>query len=67
MCVSVPTNRLSTQNSGNLTLINAYLYVFGPTHEGALTTRLLIFQVICSCVALAIRYNGAYLLYDEAL
>ncbi|XP_055346741.1 UDP-N-acetylglucosamine--dolichyl-phosphate N-acetylglucosaminephosphotransferase-like [Paramacrobiotus metropolitanus] len=48
----------------NFTLINLALLVFGPTHERTLTKRLLILQIVCSCLALCIRYPGASLFYD---
>eukprot|EP00035_Acanthoeca_spectabilis_P036934 m.42696 g.42696 ORF g.42696 m.42696 type:complete len:420 (+) comp8351_c0_seq2:2426-3685(+) len=49
----------------NYTIINLFLRMLGPTNEGALCTRILMFQVACSCVAFAIRYYLAQLLYDS--
>ncbi|XP_042243371.1 UDP-N-acetylglucosamine--dolichyl-phosphate N-acetylglucosaminephosphotransferase-like [Homarus americanus] len=40
----------------NLTLINLTLLKLGPQHEGTLTTRLLMLQVLCSGLAFFIRY-----------
>jgi UDP-N-acetylglucosamine--dolichyl-phosphate N-acetylglucosaminephosphotransferase len=51
-------------NSRNYTVINLYLYIFGPTHEGALTRNLIVFQVLCSGIAFFTRYYLSTLLYD---
>merc|ERR1719259_337168 len=51
----------------NLTIINLALKVCGPMHEQTLTTSLLVLQVVCSCVAFAIRYPMALLLFGEVV
>ncbi|GAB6027454.1 hypothetical protein CHUAL_001714 [Chamberlinius hualienensis] len=48
----------------NMTLINFILLFTGPTHERRLTTYLMVFQVMCTCVALIIRYPLAKIFYD---
>eukprot|EP01135_Chromosphaera_perkinsii_P001979 Nk52_evm26s215 gene=Nk52_evmTU26s215 len=48
----------------NLTVINFFLKVFGPLHEEVLCSYLLVFQVLCSCVALFIRYGLAQLIFE---
>lgn len=40
----------------NLTIINVALRLLGPINEGALTTRILLFQIGCSVFALFCRY-----------
>jgi UDP-N-acetylglucosamine--dolichyl-phosphate N-acetylglucosaminephosphotransferase len=47
----------------NLTLINAFLCIFGPMHEKKLLTSLLLFQVLCSFFALAVRFWASYILF----
>jgi len=51
----------------NFTVINLYLYIFGPTQEGDLTFRLGIFQVLCCALGFAIRYSHSFtnLFYDQ--
>ena len=49
----------------NLTLINLVLKICGPMHERSLTVILLIFQIVCSCVAFSIRYQLALLFYGD--
>ena len=51
----------------NLTLINFVLKVFGPLHEKSLTIVILLFQVMCSCLAFVIRYPLAKLFYGEVI
>ena len=41
----------------NLTLINVFLYWFGPMSEKRLTQCLLGLQVVCSAIAIHIRYH----------
>eukprot|EP01125_Pyxidicula_operculata_P021396 TRINITY_DN8221_c0_g1_i1.p1 TRINITY_DN8221_c0_g1~~TRINITY_DN8221_c0_g1_i1.p1 ORF type:complete len:383 (-),score=37.66 TRINITY_DN8221_c0_g1_i1:331-1479(-) len=45
------------ENSGNLTLINGFIYVFGPTHERTLVVRLIIFQIFCAILGFGVRYS----------
>jgi len=52
-------------NSGNLTLLNAMLYVFGDMHERSLTIALLIFQVVCSMLGFAVRYYFAGMVFER--
>merc|ERR1711862_976700 len=47
----------------NGTLINLWLYIFGPTTERALCIQLLAFQVFCCTVALVVRNQAAFHLY----
>lgn len=48
----------------NMTIINLFIKMFGPTHEKELTNRLLVLQIVFSLVALVIRYPLARLLYE---
>jgi len=50
----------------NFTVINLYLYLFGPTQEGQLTLRLGILQVLCCAVGFGIRYSHIFtkMFYD---
>ena len=48
----------------NLTIINLMIKVLGPINEGTLTKVLLGIQVLCSVIALVIRYPLAKLFYD---
>lgn len=48
----------------NLTLINLFLIKLGPKSELTLTSILLLFQVLCSCMAFFIRYPMASYIYD---
>lgn len=48
----------------NLTLINLFLIKFGPMSEVKLTTKLIIFQILCTCVAFLVRYPMASYFYD---
>ncbi|OWR48315.1 hypothetical protein KGM_208558 [Danaus plexippus plexippus] len=48
----------------NMTLINLFLIKFGPMSEVRLTVLLLMFQVLCTCVAFIIRYPLASYFYD---
>lgn len=48
----------------NMTIINLAIKICGPTHERTLTNRLLLVQILCSIVALIIRYPLARLLYE---
>lgn len=47
----------------NLTLINLTLLWVGPCHEGTLTHKLLILQVMSSALAFVIRYPLANLFF----
>jgi UDP-N-acetylglucosamine--dolichyl-phosphate N-acetylglucosaminephosphotransferase len=59
------TNKL--EPTYNFTIINLYLYLFGPTHEGALTFRLAILQILCCALGFAIRYSHSFtpIFYDQ--
>jgi len=48
----------------NMTLINAFLQIFGPLSEQVLCVLLLTFQVICCSLGLYFRYNMAQLIFD---
>jgi UDP-N-acetylglucosamine--dolichyl-phosphate N-acetylglucosaminephosphotransferase len=48
----------------NLTIINYVLYVCGPMHEATLTAVLLGVQLVCSALALVVRYQLSGLFYD---
>ncbi|CAH8834450.1 unnamed protein product [Trichobilharzia szidati] len=48
----------------NLTVINMMLRVLGPKNEQQATNNLLILQILCSCLAFAIRYPLAWFFYD---
>lgn len=50
--------------TNNFTLINFLLISLGPTHERQLTLYLLFIQVLCTCVALVIRYPLAKYFYE---
>jgi len=48
----------------NLTLINFFLYIFGPMDERSLTCVLLFFQILCSLAAFFIRFWLAAAMYE---
>lgn len=48
----------------NMTIINWALHVCGPMREDRLTLALLGLQAACSALALLVRYQLAYLVYD---
>ncbi|XP_063362030.1 UDP-N-acetylglucosamine--dolichyl-phosphate N-acetylglucosaminephosphotransferase [Cydia amplana] len=48
----------------NLTLINFFLIKLGPTSEVRLTINLMLFQVLCTCIAFLIRYPLASYFYN---
>lgn len=48
----------------NLTLINLFLIKMGPMSEIRLTKSLLVFQILCTCIAFLIRYPMASYFYD---
>jgi len=48
----------------NLTLINLVLLKLGPQNEGKLTEKILLIQILCSLIALFIRYPLASVFYD---
>lgn len=52
-------------NINNMTLINLFLIKLGPTSEVQLTTKLMAFQVFCTCVAFVVRYPMASYFYDS--
>lgn len=52
-----------TYTCSNLTLINLWLYWFGPMTESRLTFHLLMLQCACSLVAFGIRYGLSQMLY----
>ncbi|KAJ8730817.1 hypothetical protein PYW08_002230 [Mythimna loreyi] len=49
----------------NMTLINLFLIKLGPIPEVQLTTWLMAFQIVCTCVAFVIRYPLASYFYDS--
>uniref|UniRef100_A0A0A9XH31 UDP-N-acetylglucosamine--dolichyl-phosphate N-acetylglucosaminephosphotransferase n=1 Tax=Lygus hesperus TaxID=30085 RepID=A0A0A9XH31_LYGHE len=52
----------------NMTLINLFLRVFGPSTEEQLTTNLLVLQVICCVFGVFLRYYvGSYWIYKETI
>ncbi|CAH2108252.1 unnamed protein product [Euphydryas editha] len=51
----------------NMTLINLFLIKLGPMPEVQLTTSLLLFQILCTCLAFLIRYPMASYFYDVKL
>ncbi|EKF29076.1 UDP-N-acetylglucosamine-dolichyl-phosphate N-acetylglucosaminephosphotransferase, putative [Trypanosoma cruzi marinkellei] len=53
------------QNSGNFTLLNAILWIYGDMHERALTNAVVKMQVFCCIFALFVRYLFASYLYDH--
>ena len=54
---------IDTYKVTNFTIINFFLNFYGPMKESQLTTTLLVFQVICSCIAFFIRYYLSSVLY----
>lgn len=48
----------------NMTLINLFLIKLGPIREVQLTKCLLLFQVVCTCIAFLVRYPMASYFYD---
>ncbi|XP_033151097.1 UDP-N-acetylglucosamine--dolichyl-phosphate N-acetylglucosaminephosphotransferase [Drosophila mauritiana] len=51
--------------TNNFTLINFVLVVFGPVHERVVTQMLMGFQVLCTLIALTIRYPLANYFYAK--
>ncbi|XP_017060429.1 LOW QUALITY PROTEIN: UDP-N-acetylglucosamine--dolichyl-phosphate N-acetylglucosaminephosphotransferase [Drosophila ficusphila] len=51
--------------TNNFTLINFVLVIFGPVHERVVTQMLMGFQVMCTLVALTIRYPLANYFYAK--
>ncbi|XP_050347254.1 UDP-N-acetylglucosamine--dolichyl-phosphate N-acetylglucosaminephosphotransferase [Nymphalis io] len=47
----------------NMTLINLFLIKLGPMSEVRLTSSLLIFQILCTCIAFLVRYPMASYFY----
>ena len=61
-------NRFNKQDgllypSYNFTLINAWLYLFGPRSEKNLCIHLVLFQIFCCSLALAARYQAIVYFY----
>lgn len=48
----------------NMTLLNLFLIKLGPIREVQLTMYLLLFQLVCTCIAFLIRYPMASYFYD---
>jgi hypothetical protein len=48
-----------------MTLLNAFLQIFGPMSEQRLCIALLTFQSICCALGLYVRYNLAQLIFDH--
>eukprot|EP01100_Stratorugosa_tubuloviscum_P007745 TRINITY_DN3199_c1_g1_i1.p1 TRINITY_DN3199_c1_g1~~TRINITY_DN3199_c1_g1_i1.p1 ORF type:complete len:376 (+),score=139.37 TRINITY_DN3199_c1_g1_i1:742-1869(+) len=59
-----PKTGLLEAEKKHFTLINFALYIFGPTNEGVLCRRLLIFQIICCASALFVRHSQPNYFYD---
>ncbi|CAK1601074.1 unnamed protein product [Parnassius mnemosyne] len=51
----------------NMTLINLFLIKLGPTTEVRLTIFLMLFQILCTCIAFLIRYPMASYFYDTKI
>jgi len=51
--------------TNNFTLINFVLVIFGPVHERVVTQMLMGFQVLCTLIALTIRYPLANYFYAK--
>lgn len=49
----------------NMTLLNAFLQIFGPMSEQRLCIAMLTFQSICCTLGLYVRYNLAQLIFDH--
>lgn len=49
----------------NMTLLNAFLQIFGPMSEQRLCIAMLTFQSICCALGLYVRYNLAQLIFDH--
>ncbi|XP_026501119.1 UDP-N-acetylglucosamine--dolichyl-phosphate N-acetylglucosaminephosphotransferase [Vanessa tameamea] len=47
----------------NMTLINLFLIKLGPMSEVRLTSSLLVFQILCTCIAFIVRYPMASYFY----
>lgn len=60
-----PKDQQKTVTVNNFTLINYFLVLFGPMHEGQLTRHLLSLQLCCSTLAFIIRYPLANYFYDS--
>lgn len=70
--VVCPRHRLPKLNRATLklecvhnhyTLINAFLRICGPTNEKQTVNVLLLFQILCTAIGLAVRYTLADFLY----
>lgn len=63
---NVATNRLEAVWPPHYTLLNFWLKVFGPMTEKGLSLAMLLFQVVCCALALALRYSPlSYLFLGE--
>jgi len=63
----VPKLNVKTGNlepTYNFTLLNLFLYLFGPQTEGNLTVMLVTFQAVCIGLAFLVRYPLANLIYN---
>jgi UDP-N-acetylglucosamine--dolichyl-phosphate N-acetylglucosaminephosphotransferase len=49
----------------NWTLINLFLYIFGPMREDHVTASLLVFQALCCVAAFGVRYYLSSFFYNE--
>lgn len=57
-------NKSGIMTTNNFTIINLTIIIIGPISEEKLTMILLIFQIICTCIAFSIRYPLASYFYD---
>uniref|UniRef100_A0A0N4ZPV2 UDP-N-acetylglucosamine--dolichyl-phosphate N-acetylglucosaminephosphotransferase n=1 Tax=Parastrongyloides trichosuri TaxID=131310 RepID=A0A0N4ZPV2_PARTI len=48
----------------NFTILNLILKIFGPLHESELAKRFMYIQIVCSIVALFVRFYFAGFIYD---
>jgi len=52
--------KLLTGKNENWNLLNVALKIIGPTREQDICNYLMIFQIVCSFIALLIKYNLFY-------
>jgi UDP-N-acetylglucosamine--dolichyl-phosphate N-acetylglucosaminephosphotransferase len=62
--VEQDTSTGTIKSATNLTLPTVILVIGGPMKEASLTKVVMVLQVLGSCIAFAIRYGLASLLYD---
>ena len=63
---NIATNKLEAVWPPHYTLLNFWLKVFGPMSEKALSVAMLVFQIVCCTLALALRYSPlSYLFKGE--